>query len=194
MSLRLNCIEFPQHFLAAILDCALIAKPIPLLFTPRRNQCASVGNAFKSARKVLTLPYSLPLIIGPLRSSESGKSHRRPGLISAALPRPCWEDLQPHGLLNNRRPPLLPVAFNGVCFVEGVSVYFIFFSVWLCSCYVPRSPRPQKNVFRNVTQIVGRNSSARKHIFFLLFPVSDLFRFILDPSCTNLFLLEKLIN
>lgn len=76
-----------------------------------------------------------------------------------------------------------------------------FFSVWLCSRYVPLSPRPQKNAFRNVTQIVGRNSSARRDsaaentfFFFLLLPVSYLFRFILDPSCANLFLFEKFIN
>lgn len=74
-----------------------------------------------------TLPYSLPLIIGPARSSESGKSHRRPGLIGAALPRPCWENLPLHGLSSNRRPPLLPVAFNGGHFVQGVSAYFVFF-------------------------------------------------------------------
>lgn len=126
MSLRLNCIEFPQHFLAAILDRALIAKPIPLLFTPRRNQCASVGNAVKSSRKVPTLPYSLPLIIGPVRSSESGKSHRRPGLISAALPRVSLLG-GPAAARPIERPPLFPVAFNGGCFVKGASVYFVFF-------------------------------------------------------------------
>lgn len=126
MSLRLNWIEFPQHF-PAIPGCPLIAKRNSLLFTPRRNQCTSVSNAVKSACKVLNLPYSSPLIIGLSHSSESEKSNRRPGLISAALPCPCWESLQPHGLLNNtRHPPLLPVAFNGGCFVQGVSVYLFF--------------------------------------------------------------------
>lgn len=139
----------------------------------------------------------LPLIIILARRSDSGKSHRSPGLISAALLCPCWENLLPHGLLSNTRPPLLPATFNGGGFVKGVSasffLSFFFFPAWLCSCYEPLNPAPQQNVFPNVTQIVGTNSSvhrdaAAENTFYLLFPVSDL---SCNQSYTNLFLFDN---